>query len=130
VSEDTVAVVTRWAASLDAGKPDTEMCDPEVEFENWTDFPSRGPYRGHDGVRSWWEDVSDVFEEMHWLTLSVEPIDDDRCLTIQRLTGRFRHTGIETDFTWGAIIGVRDGKIASGIGFPTERRARRAAGLG
>ena len=73
--------------------------------------------------------MSDVFEEMSWVTLSVEPIDDSRCLTIQRLTGRFRHTGIETDFTWGAIIAVRGGKVLTAVGFPTERRARRAAGL-
>jgi hypothetical protein len=35
----------------------------------------------------------------------------------------------ETDFTWGAVITVRDDKILSAVGYASPRRARRAAGL-
>ena len=129
MSEDSVAIVRRWSDSLQDGEPAVEMCHAEVEITNWEEFPSRGPYLGHDGVRRWWEDVGDPFEEFQWETLSVEAIDDERCLTIQRFAGRFRHTGLEAEFDWGAIIGVRDGKIVNAVGFPTERQARRAAGL-
>ena len=69
-----------------------------------------------------------MFEEVQWTLKSVEPIDADRCLTVQRIAGRFRHTGIEIDAAWGAIITVRDGKILSAVGYATPERARRAAG--
>jgi ketosteroid isomerase-like protein len=129
VSEENVAVVRRWFEAFERGDPAPELCDPDVEITNWTEFPTRGPYRGHEGVRRWWDDVADAFEELHWDLKSVEPIDDRRCLTIQRFGGRFRHTGMETDFAWGAIVGVRDGRILSAIGYPSVREARRAAGL-
>ena len=129
MSEDSVAVVTRWYDALQGGDPAPALCHPEIEITNWAEFPVRGPYRGHDGVRRWWDDVSDVFEEMRWEPQSIEAIDEQRCLTIQRVAGRFRHTGIEMDFAWGAVVEVRDGKILSAIGYPSPREARRAAGL-
>ena len=128
MSEESVEVVRRWFGALQEGDPAPEMCDPEVEITNWAEFPVRGPYRG-DGVRRWWDDVADVFDEFRWELQSLEAIDAQSCLTIQRLAGRFRHTGIETDFAWGAIVSVRDGKVLSAIGYPSPRQARRAAGL-
>jgi hypothetical protein len=47
VSERNVEVVRRWFRSLEDGHPAPELCDPDVEITNWTDFPIRGPYRGH-----------------------------------------------------------------------------------
>ena len=76
MSEDSVAVVTRWYAALQAGDPAPELCHPEIEITNWAEFPVRGPYLGHDGVRRWWDDVSDVFEEMRWEPQSIEAIDE------------------------------------------------------
>jgi hypothetical protein len=61
--------------------------------------------------------------------LDEEPIDDARCVTVQRLVGNFRLTGIEVNLAWGAIVSVRQGKILSAIGYATPDGARRAAGL-
>jgi ketosteroid isomerase-like protein len=130
VSEESVEVVRRWFKALEDGNAAPEMCDPEIEITNWAESPITGPYRGHTGVRRWWEDVTDAFEEFHWELQSIEAIDEQRCLTVQRIAGRFRHTGIETDWAWGAIITVRRGKILSAVGYVSPRRARRAAGLG
>jgi ketosteroid isomerase-like protein len=130
VSQASVAVVRRWFGALEDGNPAPDMCDPEIEITNWAESPVTGPYRGHEGVARWWEDVTDAFQEFRWELLSIEAIDDDRCLTVQRIAGRFRHTGIDLDFVWGAIITVRDDKILSAVGYASPRRARSAAGLG
>jgi ketosteroid isomerase-like protein len=129
VSDETVEIVRRWFAALEDGDPAPQMCDPEVEISNWAESPVTGPYRGHDGVRRWWEDVGDAFEELQWELQSIEPVDERRCVTVQRIAGRFRYTGIETDFAWGAIVTVRDGKILSAHGYASPGRARRAAGI-
>jgi ketosteroid isomerase-like protein len=129
VSDDAVAVVRRWFDALQRGDPAPELCDAEIEIRNWAEFPIPGPYHGHDGLKRWWDDVAEVFEEFQWTLKSVEPIGEDRYLTVQRIAGRFRHTGIETDAAWGAIVTVRDGKILSAVGYSTPRRAKRAAGL-
>ena len=129
-SDDAVAIVRRWFGALEDGDPAPEMCDPEVDISNWAESPVTGPYRGHFGVRRWWDDVADAFEELQWALLSIEPVDEQRCVTVQRIEGRFRHTGIETHFTWGAVVTVRKGKILSAVGYARPREARRAAGLG
>jgi ketosteroid isomerase-like protein len=129
VSEESLEVVRRWFSALENGDPAPHLCDPEIEITNWAESPVTGPYRGHEGVARWWEDVADAFQEFHWELKSIEAVDDRRCVTVQRIAGRFRHTGIDLEFVWGAIITVRDGKILSAVGYASPRRARRAAGL-
>jgi ketosteroid isomerase-like protein len=129
LSEDAVAVVRRWFSELERGNPAAELCHPDIEIRNWDDAPITGPYHGHEGVHGWWADVADAFEDVRFNLQHIEPIDETRCLTVQELVGRFRHTGIEVSGPWAAIVTVRDGKILSAIGYASPRRARRAAGL-
>lgn len=124
-----VEVVRGWFAALERGDPAPEMCDPEVEIRNWAQSPIPGPYLGHDGVLRWWQDVADAFEEVRFELIDVEEIDECRCLTVQRLVGRFRATGIEVDGAWGAVVTVRQGRIQSAVGYASPRSAKRAAGL-
>jgi ketosteroid isomerase-like protein len=129
VSDANAEAIRRWFDSLERGDPAPELCDPEVEIRNWAEFPITGPYHGHDGVRSWWRDVADAFDDLRFELLEVEPIDSTRSLTTQRVGGRFRLTGIDLSAVWGSIVTVRDGKILSAVGYASPRRARRAAGL-
>ncbi len=122
--------IRRWFSALQSGDPAPEMCDTDIEIVNWAEAPITGPYHGHEGVRRWWEDLGDAFEELDWELQSIEPIDEQRCLTVQRLIGRFRHTGIALDAPWGSIVTVRQGKILRAVGYATPGQARRAAGLG
>jgi ketosteroid isomerase-like protein len=129
LSEDAVAIVRRWFSELERGNPAADLCHPDIEIRNWDDAPITGPYHGHEGVHRWWADVAEAFEDVRFDLQHIEPVDEDRCLTIQELVGRFRHTGIEVSGAWAAIVSVRDGKILSAIGYASPRRARRAAGL-
>ena len=45
------------------------------------------------------------------------------------MTARARHTGIELDRMWGAVVTVRQGKIASYVGYPSPEEAKGAAGI-
>ena len=129
MSDESVAVVRRWLNALERGDPAPELCDPEIEITNWAESPVTGPYHGHDGVARWWEDLADAFQEYRWELQSIEPVDDRRCVTVQRIAGRFRHTGIDLDIVWGAILTVREGKILSAVGYASPGGAREAAGL-
>jgi ketosteroid isomerase-like protein len=122
-----VEVAKRWFDALAQGDPAPELCDPEIEIRNWDEAPITGPYHGHDGLQQWWDDVADAFEDVRFELLDATPIDDTRCLTVQRLVGRFRLTGIDVDGAWGAIVTVRDGRILSAMGYATPGRARKAA---
>lgn len=127
--EEGVEVVRRWFAALRDGDPAPEMCLADIEIGNWAESPVPGPYRGHDGVRRWWQDLDDSIDDVRFELESLEAIDESRTLTIQRLVGRFRHMDMEVDWRWGSIVTVRDGKIAGAVGYRTPAQAREAAGL-
>jgi ketosteroid isomerase-like protein len=124
-----VEVVRRWFAGLERGELSPEICDPEIVISNWDESPVRGPYRGHDGLREWWADFAEVFEDVHLELKEAIDVGDGMVVTTQHVVGRFRLTGIDVDGPFGAIITVRNGKILSARGYEGPGRAKKAAGL-
>jgi ketosteroid isomerase-like protein len=129
VPDDDVRLVREWFEGFERAELGLDICHPEIEIRNWAEFPITGPYRGHEGVRRWWDDIDEAFDDLQWELLEVTDVGDGRVVTVQRFRGHFRLTGLETDFAWGAVITVRDGKIAAAHGYPSPRRAKDAAGL-
>jgi ketosteroid isomerase-like protein len=122
-----VEVVRRWFAGLERGELSLEICDPEIVISNWEESPVRGPYRGHDGLREWWADFAEVFEDVHLELKEALDVGDGRVVTTQHVVGRLRLTGIDVDGPFGAIITGSDPARAPcwGIGRRPETRATR-----
>ena len=98
--------------------------DPEVEFRSLV-LEVEGVYRGHDGLRSWWENVVDVFPD--WMP----QIEDaraagDRVLIRVRVEGAGTGTGIDLERHAWNVVEVRDGRITSSAFFRTEEEALEA----
>ena len=129
MSVENVELVRRWIEGFRVEELSLEICDPEIEIRNWEESPITGPYHGHDGVRQWWSELEDGFENVHMELIDVIDAGEDRVLVVQRLVGRFRLTGIDADHTWGAVVSTRQGKIVSAIGYATPGEAKQAAGL-
>ena len=127
MSAEDVELVTRWFKGLGQGELTPEVCDPEIVIRNWDESPVRGPYHGHEGLGQWWADIADAIEELRFELNEATDLGDGRVLTIQKIVGRFRLTGIELDFPWGSIVTVRDGKILSATGYATPGQAKKAA---
>jgi ketosteroid isomerase-like protein len=82
-------------------------------------------YRGHDGVRDWWEHIFSVFPKVE---VALEEVRDlgDRVIVASRFHGQ----GIATDqpdLTVWTMSDVRDGKILTWRTFRTEAEALEAA---
>jgi ketosteroid isomerase-like protein len=106
-----------------------ELMAPEVEFTPYERaLEGLGPYRGHDGVRAWWEDASAAFPEFQ-----VEPreIRDlaDVTVTHGRLRGLGASSGAAFDRELWHIAKWRDNKQVWWAAFETEADALEAAGL-
>jgi ketosteroid isomerase-like protein len=129
MSAESVELVRRWFEGMERGELSPEICDPEILIRNWDESPIRGPYHGHEGMRQWWTDFEDAFEQVHLELKEAIDLGDDRVVTAQHVVGRFRLTGIEVDGPFGAIVTVRDGKILSAIGYASPGQAKKAAGL-
>jgi ketosteroid isomerase-like protein len=129
MSEENVELVRRWANGLAGGELSLELCDPELRLENIAQFPITGPYHGHEGLRRWWQDVAEAFDEIRYEVDELIDVDDERVLSVQRVVGRFRNTGIPVDTPWASLFWVRDGKITRAVGYASRHRALKAAGL-
>ena len=61
---------------------------PDVEFVSGAALFEGGSYRGHDGVRAWWNDLFSVYPDWQTEVLGVRDAGDERLLSALR--GRWR----------------------------------------
>jgi ketosteroid isomerase-like protein len=111
------------------GSDEHDVWDRDVEIVNAEGWVIETVYRGHEGLRRWWEDLSEAFGDFRIVLEEMREVDEERVLTTQRFVGRFRTSGLPFDGPWASILWVRDGKIVRAQGHLTKRRALRAAGL-
>jgi ketosteroid isomerase-like protein len=126
---DNLAIVRRAFDELLRREYEGGVWDPEVEINNAAGWVIETDYHGYAGLRRWWEDLAEAFDDFGLELDEVIEIDEERVLTTQRFVGHFRSTDIEFDGPWASILWVREGKIVRAQGHLSKRRAMRAAGL-
>jgi hypothetical protein len=105
------------------------LTDPGIEFSSRiVELEGGGPYRGHDGIREWWEALFAVFPDFY---AKIEEVKDLGDLTLTRLR---QHTqGAERnapgDQTQWNLVEWRDAKSIRAQVFLSEAEALEAAGL-
>jgi hypothetical protein len=81
-------------------------CDPGIEFHS-TMAVGGAVYHGHDGLRSWYRDVEDVWGEIR---LEPEGYFDlgEHTLTFNVWHGRGQHSGAEVVRSWAQVARWHD----------------------
>jgi ketosteroid isomerase-like protein len=131
VTVDRIATVR---ASFDAiGRVDLDallaLYHDDVEFLPVTGTKvERGGYRGHAGVREYFEEVAPVWEEMQPYGGDFREVGDS-VVVIGGCRVRGRGSGAETDSPMAWVITFRGDKIASHRGFADADKALEAAGV-
>ena len=120
-----------WKGFNEDGMPPLALCDEEIEIRNPPDFPVRGLYQGHDGVRRWRDQVFDIFDNARVEPEEIVDVrgDGETVLMLLRATGTARHTEIELEVEWAAIWTIREGKVLRAQGYLNRAEALKAAGL-
>jgi ketosteroid isomerase-like protein len=108
------------------------LYDPDVEWD-----ASRSPLprlvggsvlRGHDGLRAFFRERADGFE--HAGDACEELIDaGEAVVSVVRVRGRGRTSGIEVEQRMAAVWTVRDGKVVRVVWFSTRDEALEAVGF-
>ena len=98
----------------------------DVEFTSLVGEAEGTTFRGHDGVRAWWETIRGAFQEVRWELLEVEGLADRGVARI-RLRGTL--SGVPVEQTMWQAVRLREGKACWWAFFRTEREAREALGL-
>ena len=131
MSQENVDVVRRWWAGFNEdGMPSLDLCDEQIEISNPPEFPVRGSFFGHEGVRRWRDQAFDIFDDLNVETEKlIDAGDGETVVMFLRLQGVASYTRIEVDEPWAAIWKIRNGKLLHAQGYISRRKALEAAGV-
>ena len=87
-----------------------------------------GGYYGHAGVRAYFAEVADVWDELRPYADNVETIGSD-VVVLGGCAVRGRGSRVESDTPMAWVVTVRSGKITSHRGYRNSDEALEAAGL-
>jgi ketosteroid isomerase-like protein len=122
VARLTFEAIGRW--DIDAL---LALYDPDVEFLPLTGTRvESGGYRGHAGVREYFEEVAEVWEELHPHAEDVQTVGADHVLIVGACAVRGRGSGAESDSPMAWMLTLRDGKVIRHRGYRTGEEALRA----
>jgi len=129
---DNVEIVKRGFKAFNENGIDgiVPFLDPEFEATTPPSLASEpDTYRGHDGIRRWFDSFYEVMDEIRWDAHGFEAVGD-RVIVEFTLRARGKTTGL--DFGQDAVMlwELRDGKAIRLDLFQTVDEARAAAGEG
>src|SRR4029079_1884826 len=104
------------------------LCHPDVEFVTYAmQLEGGDPYRGHEGIRDWWEGLLAVYPDFR---ADIEDIQDlgDLIITRARMHGRVFESAVRRDQECWEGGRPRDGRVIGWHWFSNEAAAREAAG--
>jgi ketosteroid isomerase-like protein len=131
MSEENVERFQRATAAINQHDIDAllALTDPDVELiPRLAEVDGGGPYRGHDGLRSWWENLFGVWPDFK---SEVVEVRDLGAVTVARvrMSGQGIASEAATDQTSWVVTEWRDGKAIWWRVFQSEAEALAAAGL-
>jgi ketosteroid isomerase-like protein len=103
-----------------------ELLDPQLEFRPVTALGLAAPTgRGHGAIELWMERIDRSGAEPLAVPRVIEAVGEDQVLAVGILSERGRMSGrFAASVAW--VFRVRDGRIVSAFGYPSESAARRA----
>jgi ketosteroid isomerase-like protein len=131
MSQENVEIVRRSFEAIADGDVDAllSLYDPAVQFLPLTGTQvESGGYRGHRGVRDYFVEAGEIWDEMRPYAEQVQA-SGDQVVVIGGCAVRGKGSGAVTDSPLAWVVKVRDGKITSHRGFRTADEALEAAGL-
>jgi ketosteroid isomerase-like protein len=102
------------------------LATEDVEFTSLVAEVEGTTFRGHDGVRTWWETVRGAFADVRWEVLEVRS-SGARAIARVRMTGTLG--GVPVNLMMWLAARVRERRVTWWSFFRTEREAVQALAL-
>jgi ketosteroid isomerase-like protein len=104
------------------------LIDPEIVWRPVTAWPGIQPeYRGHAGVRRFWDAFRDPWETITLEADRIRELDERRVLTRSHFRARGRASGVTTEIVLHTVWTLEDGKLMRFESFTDEQAALDAA---
>jgi uncharacterized protein len=131
MSEENVEIVRKSFAAMGRGDLDAllDLYARDIEFKPLTGTRvETGGYRGHQGVREYFKEADEVWDEVRPVAGEITTTGDD-VVVFGHCSIRGKASEIETDSPCSWVITVRNGKITRHRVYQTNSEALEAAGL-
>jgi ketosteroid isomerase-like protein len=107
-----------------------EFWDPGIEWRAAEgEIDDAGEMHGREAVRRYAQDWFDMFDDLTLVAEELVDAGDDRVVAVQRMTGRAKVSGIETEIRFSVVYTLRDGKIVQAREYMDKEQALEAVGL-
>jgi len=110
-----------WEAALAAYHPDVEL--------DMTRMPDGGVARGPDGVREFYAQWFGAWDDMRIEFEGARALPGGRVISLIRLSGRGRVSGVPVAIVAADVMTLRDGKVVHQVGYPDRDEALKELGL-
>ena len=130
-SHTNVDLVRRYLQAFAGGGVDAiaQYWDPDVSWRAIEGAPDDvGEMHGTEALRGYVQEWVDMFEDFAVALEDIREVGDGRVIAVQRLSGRAKISGAETDFRYAAVYVVRGDKIVGGREYMTLDEALAAVG--
>jgi ketosteroid isomerase-like protein len=88
-----------------------------------------GDIHGIDALRRYYQEWLDIFDGITLGVQDAREVADGRVVTQQRVAGRAKVSGAETELIYAVVYTVRDGKIRQGREYATLEEALEVVNL-
>jgi ketosteroid isomerase-like protein len=105
-----------------------EFCHPEIEFLSVLALGGQA-YRGHDGIRQYFADISSAWDEWRVEVHRVDTAPDGRVAIVMTMHCRGRESGTALAERTGHIWTLRDGRLLRNEPYREPEQALRKLGL-
>ena len=130
MAEQNVEVVRRALDALAEGGVEAMLPFVDEDFEMATPpelAAEPDTYRGHDGVRRWFESFYEVMDRVGLEAVELAAVGEDQVVASLRMSARGGTTGIEVTQDTEAVCTVADGKLREMKFFASRPEALAAA---
>jgi ketosteroid isomerase-like protein len=133
MSQENVDVVKRTLDAFNRRNLDAWLAgwDAQCEYQPAMERDMAGDddgFRGHQGLRRWWQQMSDAWSYSHSEVHDIRPVADRVLASVTfRATGRA--SGAEMDASFFLVGTIRSGKILSSRDYADRAEALKAVGL-
>jgi uncharacterized protein len=130
MSQENVEIVGLAHEYLNEGEINKliALCDVDFELDMSARTLNPDTYRGHEGIRRFYREVREVWEEFRW-----EPLRffgaADKVVVLLHSHGRGRGSGLEMARDAAMVWTVREGRAVSVRFYTDQAAALKAAGL-
>jgi ketosteroid isomerase-like protein len=130
MSDENLKLVNSAYEALNRGDIEAvvNLCEPGFELDMSQRVFNPATYEGHDGIRRFYREVREVWEEFRWEPEELHE-SGDRVVALLHSSGRGRASGLEIDRHVAMVWTLREGRASALQFYLDPGEALKAAGL-